>query len=374
MKHDAAPLDAMPMDAMPLGAAPPGAAPEPPREAGARRARIAFAIVLALLGLWTLHGFLPALVWGAILAIALWPFYRRVRRRWPPRGHDILWPSVFTAGVALLFLLPLGLLLLQAGKEAGSLLRWAQEAQRNGMPAPPWLATLPFGAAQVSAWWQDNLADPGATAELLGRLNQAELLGLGRQLGANLLHRAVLFGFAILTLFFLFRDGEALAAQVLRGSARALGPSGERVLRQMVASVHGTVDGLVLVGLGVGVLLGIAYAVAGVPHPTLLGALTALAAMIPFGAPVVFGAAGLVLLAQGATLAAAGVVGFGMLVVFVADHAVRPALIGGATRLPFLLVLLGILGGVEVWGLLGLFLGPAIMAALTLLWQEWTAA
>ena len=61
-----------------------------------------------------------------------------------------------------------------------------------------------------------------------------------------------------------------------------------------------------------------------------------------------------------------------MAVIFVADHAVRPALIGGATKLPFLWVLLGILGGVETFGLLGLFLGPAVMAALILLWRQWT--
>jgi predicted PurR-regulated permease PerM len=62
----------------------------------------------------------------------------------------------------------------------------------------------------------------------------------------------------------------------------------------------------------------------------------------------------------------------GFVVTFVADHFVRPTLIGNATRLPFLWVLLGILGGVETWGLLGLFLGPATMAALMLLWREWT--
>ncbi len=71
-------------------------------------------------------------------------------------------------------------------------------------------------------------------------------------------------------------------------------------------------------------------------------------------------------------VAAIIVFAFGMTVAFAADHFVRPVLIGGATKLPFLWVLLGILGGVEAWGLLGLFLGPAIMAALILLWRDWT--
>jgi len=99
---------------------------------------------------------------------------------------------------------------------------------------------------------------------------------------------------------------------------------------------------------------------------------TAVAAMIPFGAPLLFGLAALLLLAQGSMLAAIAVFVFGMVVSFVADHFIRPMLIGGTTRLPFIWVLLGILGGIGVWGLLGLFVGPALMAALILLWREGT--
>ncbi len=156
-----------------------------------------------------------------------------------------------------------------------------------------------------------------------------------------------------------------------RAAARTFGPNGERVGRQIIASVHGTVDGLVLVGLGEGLLLGIVYAVAGVPHPTIFGALTAVAAMIPFAAPVVFAVACLLLAAQGSVVGAVIVFCLGMAITFTADHFVRPVLIGGATKLPFIWVLLGILGGVEMWGLIGLFVGPAIMAALIMLWREW---
>jgi predicted PurR-regulated permease PerM len=123
-----------------------------------------------------------------------------------------------------------------------------------------------------------------------------------------------------------------------------------------------------------GVVLGITYAATGAPHPAILGALTGVLAMIPFGAPVMFGIAALLLLAGGRALAAAVVLGVGFAVVFVADHFVRPVLIGGAARLPFLLVLLAILGGLQTLGLLGLFVGPAIMAAFVSLWREWTEA
>src|SRR4029077_892075 len=94
-------------------------------------------------------------------------------------------------------------------------------------------------------------------------------------------------------------------------------------------------------------------------------------ATVPFGAPVVFCLGALVLFSQSQTGAAIGFLSFGSLGVFAADHFLRPILIGGAARLPFLWVLLGIFGGLESFGLLGLFLGPTIVAVLLALWREW---
>ena len=344
-------------------------------EAASRWQRFAWVVLTtALLGLGvhTLEGFLPALVWAGILAIAVWPLYQRACRQWPPGHHNILLPSLFTLTIALIFIMPLVLAGVQASREAATVFDWVDTARHIGIPPPDWLAHLPLGSAQATDWWNDNLADPDGAAELLKRLDRSALLVSGQHIGIVVIHRLVLFGFTLLTLFFLFRDGDVLTDQLRRASHRAFGPGGERVGRQLVDSVHGTVDGLVLVGLGEGLLLGIAYAATGVSHPTLFGALTAVAAMIPFGAPVLFGAAALMLFAQGAMAGAIVVVSLGVLVTFVADHFVRPVLIGGATRLPFVWVLFGILGGVETWGLLGLVLGPAIMAALILLWREWT--
>ncbi len=350
---------------------PPGSLTETTRSQ--RIARAALAIGLAGLGLWTLQSFLPALVWAAIFAIAIWPSYERAQRRWPPGKHNILLPACFTAAVALVFIIPLAILAVQLAREAHSLFDWVDNAQNNGVPVPDWVSHLPYAGPQAAGWWQDNLSDPDSAQDLLKRMSRGEVVAFSRHIGSQLVHRIVLFGFTLLTLFFLFRDGPRLTEQMLRASHRAFGSRGERLARQVIASVHGTVDGLVLVGLGEGLLLGIAYAIAGVSHPTLLGAMTAVAAMIPFGAPLVFGAASLLLLAKGAALAAAIVFAFGLAVVFIADHFIRPVLIGGSTRLPFLWVLFGILGGVETWGLLGLFLGPAIMAALMLLWREWVS-
>jgi len=128
------------------------------------------------------------------------------------------------------------------------------------------------------------------------------------------------------------------------------------------------------VGLGEGIVMGFAYVLLGVPHGVLFGGLTAVLGMIPFGAPLIFGIGALVLLSDSGLVPALVLVGIGALVVFVADHFVRPVLIGGAVKLPFLWVLLGILGGLEAFGLVGLFLGPTVMAALIALWREWVAA
>ncbi len=199
------------------------------------------------------------------------------------------------------------------------------------------------------------------------------LIANTRLVGSSLLHRAVIFSFTLIALFFLLRDGKPIERQLRAASDRLFGPSGERIAKQIVLSVRGTIDGLVLVGIGEGVAMTVAYVAAGVPHAILLGALTAVAAMIPFGAAVLIGLAALLLLAQGSLGWAIAIVVIGLVVVGIADHAIRPILIGGATRLPFLWVLIGILGGVESFGLLGLFVGPATMAVLIMLWREFIA-
>ena len=344
---------------------------------GQQIARVALAIGLTLLGFYLLEGFLRALVWAVILAIATWPLYLRVQQRFGGaqrhNSHNVLLPLLFTAAITLLFVVPLALAVVQLGHEARVVTALAVDVREHGMAAPDWLARLPVGAARATDWWNANLQDPADAQALLGRVDRAQVMLVSREFGAQLAHRAILFGFTLATLFFLFRDGPGLVAQVRVASRRLFGPQGETVGRQIIASVHGTVDGLVLVGLGVGAILGVGYWLAGAPHPVLLGAFTAVAAMIPLGGPIVLTVAALLVLTTGSTIAAMALFVAGMVVVFIADHAVRPALIGGATRLPFLWVLLGILGGVESFGLLGLFLGPAIMAALILLWRDWTA-
>lgn len=335
-----------------------------------RRSRGLLGLFFVILALYTLKNFLPALLWGCVFAIASWPLYRRTERRF---GRTEWLPMIFTAVIALIFLVPLSLVGVKAAEEAQSALHWIDTVRHTGIPMPAWLNELPFERVQVARWWQNNLVNPEHLNRLFHSVDAGHGMAFTRQITSQVARRATLFLFSILTLFFLLRDGADIIHRVLVVSNRTFGQRGETLARQIISSVHGTVAGLVLVGLGEGFVMGIAYVLTDTPQPLLFALLTGVAAMIPFlGLPTVILAA-LLILMQGKMIAAIIVIALGSIVIFVADHFIRPALIGGSTQMPFLWVLLGILGGVETWGLLGLFLGPAIMAAMHLLWRIWSA-
>ncbi|CAD6561314.1 hypothetical protein LMG24235_07270 [Paraburkholderia sabiae] len=182
----------------------------------------------------------------------------------------------------------------------------------------------------------------------------------------------MLFGFMSLTLFVIFQAGPRISKSLMKGVHRTFGDAGQALAERMAAAVRGTVSGLVIVGIGEGALLLVAYALAGVQHAVLLGFITAIGAMLPLCAPVVFCSVSLwLLVVQGAVVPSIAVAGFGFLVVLVAEHFVRPLVVGNTARLPFLIVLFGIFGGAETFELIGIFVGPALMTVLVVLWTDW---
>jgi predicted PurR-regulated permease PerM len=337
-----------------------------PRQLG--QLQLALICALLVLGTWVIWDFLPALAWAVVVAIAIWPLLEHSRlRQWSRTAAA----AEATLLIGLVVIVPLIVLGIEVGREAVTTVKWIREAERGGIAAPEWLAQLPLVGGYVSDWWTTNLSEPLGAANFLGRIDRNWLIEWTRILGVQLFRRLTILVFTFLTLFFLFRDGERLVKQASVVVDRFFGTTGTRLGPQVLVAVRATVNGLVLVGFGEGILLGIAYAICGLPRPVLLGALTGVLATVPFGAPLVFGLGALFLFSQSQSAAAIGLLAFGSFVVFVADHFLRPILIGGAARLPFLWVLLGIFGGLESFGLLGLFLGPTIMAVLLALWREW---
>ena len=349
-------------------APPPAAAPASSQSL----ARIALATAVVAVGLWILRDFVAALVWAAVLTIAFWPIYRRLRRPTSRPIDRIVAPALATTVIGIIFIAPIVLLGVALARESHFVVEFIANARHHGIPVPGWIYQLPLIGASLAEWWRTNLGDPVAAEELIGRVNLRTLTESVREYGVEVVHRLALLLFTLLTLFFLFRDGDVLVEQLRSLGDRLIGLRGERIAGHMIAAVHGTVNGLVLVGLAEGLLLGIVYFAADLPYPATVGAITAVAAVIPFVAPIVYTLAGLYLFIMGDTVGALIIIVSGSVIVFIADHFVRPVLIGGAARLPFLWVLLGILGGLESFGFLGLFLGPAIMAALIALWREWT--
>jgi predicted PurR-regulated permease PerM len=332
-------------------------------------AKATLGVVTAVFGIWISATFIPALIWAAVISIAIDPLYARAEDRWPG-GRRAWLPAIATLLLALLVLAPLTVAVVEAAREARTVFHWLADARANGLAEPDWVRQLPF-ANEISGWWQNNLATPEGTAHQINRVRGSVFGGGSAFLGKGLLHRSVVFAFTLIALFFLLRERDAFLLQLQAAGRRLFGNCGDRIGAQLIRSVRGTIDGLVLVGIGEGMVMAVVYIVAGVPHPLLLGLLTAVAAMIPFGAALMFGIAALMLIAQSAIGWAIAVVVIGLIVVGVADHFIRPFLIGGSTRLPFLWVLIGILGGVESLGLLGLFVGPATMSVLILLWRDY---
>jgi predicted PurR-regulated permease PerM len=334
--------------------------------------RTTFAILVVLLAFWVARDLLSALTWAAIIAITTWPIYIRFATLFSDGRPPVLVPMIFTLMTGLVLLVPIILTMHQIAQGSDAFVRWVGQLRRDGIPVPVWVAQLPIAGEYLDHWWQANLANPKSIVEWLRGINLESVTAWTGALGGALLHRLFLFLITLVALFFMFRDGAWLANRALATADHLLGNPGERLASKIAEAIRSTVNGTVAVAVGDGATIGIAYVLAGVPHPLLFAVLTIAFAMVPFGGWIIFSAAALVLLVHGGSLwAAAALFGFAAAVMLIGDYFIQPAFIGGTTRLPFLLILIGVVGGLQTFGLIGLFLGPVTMAALLTVWREW---
>ena len=314
--------------------------------------------------------FLPALCWAVVLAIATTSVYDKWLSRFRGKRRH-LWAAItFTTFVGIVLIVPMVYGGVVAAREAISLVRtYANSNSADGnLALPDWLNQLPWLRDWLQNVWTDRFGTGGAVAHAKVLVPQWT-----RVLGLQVARRLTSLAFTLLTLFFIYLHREGINLSVRRAVGRVFGPTVVPLLDRIVGAIRATVDGVVLVAVAEGAIMAVVYAIAGAPHPILFGAVTGVFAMIPFAAPLAFGAVAVLLAQQGALVAAASVAIAGIIVLFVADHFVRPVIIGEGARLPFLWVLLGILGGVESFGLVGIFLGPALMAALMSMWRTWSS-
>lgn len=331
---------------------------------------IGLTVGIVLLTLLIVNKFIPSIVWAAIIVIATYPLYKRWRTYFGT--YENLSAFLFTTLMSLLFLLPLSWLIGILIKESQIFVGFLQELNKNGGAAPDFLTKLPWVSTELVKYWDENLGQPGNIKHLLSNFHLT-ITPAGyyiKLIGVDIAHRGFQAGFTLLTLFFFYRDGDKLLLQIKNVGEFCLGDRWFRYSDRLPQALRATVNGTIVVGIGVGILMGICYALVSFPAPTLTGFITALAAMIPFVVPIIFIIVALILLSLGNLISAIIVLIWGTLVMFVADHFIKPVMIGGAIQLPFLAVLFGILGGVETLGLLGLFVGPIVMVLFVTLWQE----
>ena len=273
--------------------------------------------------------------------------------------------AVRTLAVGVVLFLPVGLAIHQAAQEGQTLVQSLASIREHGLPAPEWLSNMPFGE-HGARWWKANLSDPKAASELLGsNLDKEAQAAWSRALGGQVLHRMFLFVLALIALFIILRNGAWISNRMLETADKILGDPGELLASKMVETVRGTVSATAIVAVA-------AYVIAGVPSPLLFALLTIAFAMVPLGAWVIFTSAALLLAVQGGSVfAATGVFLVGAVVMLIGDIFVWPKLVGNHARLPFLAALIGIFGGLQTFGLIGLFVGPMILGALWIVWREW---
>jgi len=335
-----------------------------------KTARYVLIGALVLAGAWMLRHFIPALCWAVVLAIATASIYDRWRAKFRGKRRDVWAALTFTAIVGAVLLVPLIYGGIVAGREAISLAREVAASTGTGPPPlPSWLVQIPWLSRWVRDFWVEYVGPLGAGA---GHVHASPaVIEWTRVVGMQVARRIVTLGFTLLTLFFVYLNRDRLSLQVPQMCRRLFGSSVDRLLRRVVKAIRAAVDGIVFVAVGEGAIMCGVYALAHAPHPILSGVVTGVFATIPFAAPIVFGTVAVVLVLRG-SIAAAIVVGVaGILVLFIADHFVRPVIIGEGAKLPFLWALLAILGGVESFGLVGIFIGPALMAALLSIWRGW---
>lgn len=333
---------------------------------------ISITLTVGIVGLaiFIIHRFIPSLIWAGIIAIATYPLYRHWRRCFGTK-HNMS-ALLFTLILVFLLIIPFSWLISVLIQESQLFINYMQSINRDGGQVPDFIRQLPFVGHEISVYWDKNIGQPGSLKYFLSNLH----LSLTptsyylKLVGANLAHRSFQVGFTLLSLFFFYRDGDALFREINHVGEYCLGARWFRYANRLPAALRATVNGTIAVGIGVGVLMGACYALVGFSAPTLLGFITAFAAMIPFVVPIVFAIISAILFFNGSLMGAIIVIVWGTLVMFISDHFIKPVLIGGATQLPFLAVLFGILGGVETLGLLGLFVGPIIMVLFVTLWYE----
>ncbi|MBV8652630.1 MAG: AI-2E family transporter [Alphaproteobacteria bacterium] len=330
----------------------------------------ALLLILAVGCFVVLRPFISAVIWAVILSLSTWPIYVRLEHLLGNRRT--LAALVMTLSAAILFLAPVAVLgshlASQLSQVAGLVSTWLTE----GPPGPPaWVATVPLVGGRLDAYWQTIANDGGKlTADLKPYIGPARdwLLNVGGSLAAGIGELTL----SLLIAFFLYRDGTTGVRALGAVLGHVAGSRGERIMETAGSTIKGVVYGILGTNFVQATLAMIGLWAVGVPGALFLGFITFFLTLIPTGPAIIFVPAILWLLQQGATIGAIFLAIWFIIVFMLLDGVLRAFFISRGGELPLILVLLGILGGIMSFGLLGIFVGPTILAIGHALLQEWT--
>jgi predicted PurR-regulated permease PerM len=312
--------------------------------------------------------FLYPVAAAIILAVVFYPAYQRVLR-WA-KNKPGLASLLSTLALFFLFCVPVLIVLTLAASEAVGAAQYLTRKSAAEGGFAQFLTVMADRALLVVGRWVD-VSRYDIKGTVTAHMQQAGVwvLGSGASILGGFLRLLVNSLITIVIVFFLFRDGE----RWVRGAAGALPllpEQSQRLFSNISDTIVANVYGIASVGAAQGVLTGIAMMIVGLPSPLLLGLGAGLASVVPVvGAALVWAPAGLYLLFTGATWKGVFVLVWGVLVISAADNIIRPWVVSGKVELHPLVLLFFILGGVEAFGFLGLFLGPVIASVLAVLFD-----
>ena len=336
---------------------------------------VQLAIVAALIVgcIAVLLPFVGTLLFAIVLCVTSWPIYARLLAAL--RYQHTLAALLMSLLLVALLAVPMGLLAGNLASGLETVNRHLRPLIENGLPsdAPAWLANLPLVGADIADYWH-RLSE---SREELNKLLR-QLFDPARKLA---LTAVTIFGQGLLQLllviffvFFIFRDARSYGEALLIATRKLGGKLGERMLKLARGTITGVMLGIVGTAAAQAMVGMVGYLIAGVPAVLMLTFATFIFAMVPvIGPTLIWGGAALWLYEQGQTGWAIFMLLWGMLGISSVDNFVKPVLISRTAAQPLLLIVVGVFGGVLVFGFIGLFLGPTLLALGLALIREWMA-
>lgn len=335
-------------------------------------AQIALVVLLIAGCVAVLLPFIGAVLFAFVVWACTWESYDRHLR--PRLGRrDTLGASLMTLTLVILTLLPMVFLATSLASSADALIDVLRPYIERGLPADPpaLLGRVPFLADDLAALWRQYAGDSDELAQALKPalvpLRQF-VIALGAIAGNGLLQLAL----TLFVLFFLYRDGEALGSALATGAERLGGQLGSEMLDKARGTVLGVMLGLVGTAAAQATAAMLGFLIAGVPGAILLGFATFFLSMVPIGPPLVWGGAAAWLYTRDQLGWTVFMVLYGLFIISSIDNFLKPLLMSRGARVSVLLIALGVLGGVLVFGFIGIFLGPVLLALGQMLASRWT--